>query len=110
MFLVKPWKKSTNGWSIAVDAAAPLSESASVGSSMMWLTDVSNENKMFSFTTMMGSQFWDGTIQSRVPIFLTFENISEADQVALEASTLHYYYKPETGTTCEIDRFDCYPL
>jgi len=108
--LIKPWQKSNNGWSIAVDAAAPLSESVSVGSSMMELTDVSNENKMFSFTTKENSQFWDGTIQTRVPISLTFENISEADQVALEASTLHYYYKPENGTTCEIDRFDCYPL
>merc|ERR1739838_63362 len=71
LFLVKPWQKSNNGWSIAVDAAAPLSDSVTVASSMMELTDVSNQNKMFSFTTKANSQFWDATIQTRVPIFLT---------------------------------------
>jgi len=47
MFVIKPWKKSNNGWSIGVDAGVSLSTGVTLSSSMMELTDVSNENQMF---------------------------------------------------------------
>lgn len=110
LFLVRPYKKSSNGWSIAIDAGAPLSPSVTVSTSMMELTDVSNHKQMFSFTIKDSSPHFDATQFVRVPIMVTFNGISEKDQEALSGSTLHYYSTPAEATTCEVDRFECYPL
>jgi len=53
---------------------------------------------------------FDGSVQSRVPVILTFEGVSESDQNAIEQSTVHYYQDHVIGATCLVDRFECYPL
>jgi len=77
---------------------------------MMEMTDISMTFRMVSFTVKENSQFWNATVQNRIPIMLTMDGITETDQEALESATLYYYSEPTTGTTCEVDRFDCYPL
>jgi hypothetical protein len=42
---------------------------------------------------------------------LSFEGLTETDEDLLEAATLHYYTYPQAeGSSCQIDRFECYPL
>mgnify|MGYP006944948581 CR=1 FL=1 len=65
---------------------------------------------MFSFTIKNSSQFWDVTGYNKIPVMITFNGVTGDDQKSLESATLHYYVLQETETTCEIDRFDCYPL
>ena len=78
---------------------------------MMELTAVSNHNRLFSFTSKINSQYFDATISKRVPITLSFEDLTEADQDLLASATIHYYTHPQfEGSSCEIDRFECYPL
>lgn len=110
-FVISPWSKSTNGWSMSVDANKPLSKNVKVSSSsVMEVTAVSMENQLFSFTVKEDSKLWDVSGEKRVPIILTFDGTSEKDQTALEMATLHYYVKESDGITCEVDRFVCYPL
>jgi len=95
---------------MAIDVVSPLSESAHfVDSAMMTLTSVSNQNQLFSFDVKQGASLFDGSVQTRVPVILTFEGVSESDQNAIEKSTLYYYQDPVVGATCLVDRFDCYP-
>ena len=53
---------------------------------------------MFTFTVKEGANFWDGTIQPRIPIILHFGGLSEADQTALETANLYFYTKIKKGS------------
>ena len=78
---------------------------------MMALTDISNTNKILSFKIKNDAEFFNAENAKQVPITLSFDGLSEKDQELLKTAKLHYYSSPqEDGTSCEIDRFNCYPL
>jgi len=109
LFLIKPWNKSNNGWSIGIDTQSPLSATARLAPSMFTVDAVSKGNQFFSLTISQTSPLWNAAKWKRIPAIVTFEGVSEADKALISKCVLHYYVTPAGDTSCQVDRFDCYP-
>jgi hypothetical protein len=112
VYMVKPYPKSTAGWTIGLQFPAGLSDDVTADDAFntLKLTKISKNRTYFEFQATQGFSNFDATAQKRVPFVITFRNTSGADRENIMVSELHYFSQPQQNTHCHVDRFDCFPL
>ena len=111
IFMIKPYKKSTAGWTIGLQFSDSLSDGVIADETFntMKLTKISKNRDYFEFQATSDFSDFNAYEKKRVPFAINFKHTNDGDKELIMTSDMHYFSETQENTHCTVDRFECFP-